>query len=169
MPGERQLNLFGESSPQGGHDSDLPPDVIQALEIVTGANPFVGTNPVSAMPDSALEKFQATMLKRHEMKHVKPENSNFEIHTLDLAVEADRKKLEEILNRISVVGSDLTFEQTPSQVLLDPNAPAGYRVITVVRVYKTKRVIDPAKDKPLYHQIDPASAQVPLGGASKTH
>lgn len=149
------LNLFPDDK-GGGPDEDLPPDVKAAIEIVTGglSGDLLEGSPLGKRTaPTAQENWQNGLLKKHEVEKARPEYSGYEIHCLDLADDADAKKLEEIMNRVSASGSKAQIEQTPVKVMGDSKAPKGYRAITVVKVWQVRMALPPNLDRPVFSQI----------------
>lgn len=148
------LNLFpGENG--SGLDDEIPPDVKAAIEIVTGGlsgDLLEGTPLDKRQIPNSQENWQNGLLKRHEAEKARPEYSGYEIHCLDLANDNDAKKLEEIMNRVSVSGSKAQIEQTPVKIMGDSKAPKGYRAITIVKVWQVKMALPPNLDRPVFAQ-----------------
>lgn len=124
-----------------------PQDILDAINVLTGGVPAeeMMREVLGAPEQNAKQRWEDGMLKSHESKKAQPEFFNYEIHVLDLSKDEDAKALSDIFDRVSVIGSSYQIEQTAPKIIGDSKAPKGYRAITIVKLWKVKKSLPPAK------------------------
>jgi hypothetical protein len=146
----QELPLFSPDATRLGtadDSSNLPPEIASAIRIVSGdgiddmASIFGGVKEPDQPKESARDRWEGGLLKKHEAEKAKPEFHDYEFHCLDLSDQEDRAKMAEIFNRVSVPGSKHQIEQEPVRIIGDSRAPKGFRAITIVKVWKIKMTI----------------------------
>ena len=127
---DEQGLLFGGSEAVGDVEEELPQDVKDALEIVTGGTPagleaMLGTGKEETARDQFLKKTDPVE------KITKMED--YQVKVFDLANPEHATEYARIQMEIRDVRNKLKGEETPVQIMLDPNTPIGYRVIVVLK------------------------------------
>ena len=155
-----QPALFQEQE-TAAPDPSLPDDVAEAMKVLNGQVSFgdpplpAGIDPAAGM--NAQERWQQSLLKKHEIDKAQMVNHGYEVHALDLAVGADRKRLQDIMDRVASAPSH-QISMTRERTILDPRAEAGYRMIVMVMVWKMKKVIPAGTDMPDYEVLKKSGA-----------
>ncbi len=165
-PGE--LTLFGEPKPHEPYSAD----VAEAMKILSGGltmatdefgEPEIvpaSGDPLPTKPANAQEKWQKTMLKKHELKEARISFLDFEVRAFDLSEEKDAKEYAAMLNEAGSPGSDRMIDEKEPFICADPNSARGFRCVTVVKFYRTKKMMPPGKDQPNYEVAPQLAAQI---------
>ena len=159
------LGLFGSN--QG---EPVPEDIVNAMRILSGGMQInsdgdivpEGGDPLdlekAKPPANAQERWQGTMLKKHELKQARGAFTDFEVRAFDLSDSADAGEFSRILNEAGAVGSNRMIEQTEPVTLIDSNAPRGFRSVVVVKFFRTQKQMPPTENSPRY-EVPPQLAR----------
>lgn len=136
-----QLTFTGQAEPVNPGPEDYPPDVMEALGIVTGNVPdTLGDNPQGTpeqiSPSEQQDIIKAGMLKKTDRIEKFQRLENVAVEVLDISSDTEAKRLAEILALIGDPRNQMMGQETPPQTLLDPSAPRGFRTIVVLKFWK---------------------------------
>lgn len=141
-----QLNLFPAPT-------DIPDDVQDALNVVTGAaggiDQFIqsqeqeeGKEPLSRLhPDFKGSKYE--MLKKGDRVAKQMHYEDPQVKTLDISDPAQADEMAKVLALVGDPGNGIGYAESPPQTMLDPNAPRGFRTIVVIRWWKMRTIVTP--------------------------
>ena len=159
------------SSLPGFEDSSeekLPDDIQAAMDILSGKvdiGDMIPNGEPEAPPQNKQQnhpglkdRWQNSLLKKHEIEKAIEVNTDFEIFVFDLADKADCQQYQDLLNRISSPETKKKINVSEIQNFLDTSSPRGFRSIINVTVCSVSRVLPPTADSPKYTTIDPNPA-----------
>lgn len=135
MPDE-QLTFSGQAEPAPASQEQYPPDVVEALNIVTGNAPEPMGDPSQIRPSEQQDLIKAGLLKNSDPRKTIHKAEDYFIRSYDIANEEEAQEMARQLNLVGNPVNSLTGRQSPVVHLLDTNCARGFRSLVTLEYWK---------------------------------
>lgn len=144
-------NNNNEQHPQNTTDNkikqleeNLPEDIKEALNVIVGNRPKSFDQEFSPSSDKEKEfsgaafggtSSQEEFIKKKDPQKKKIKLTKNKIHLLDISIQSDIIKYEEIMDQIFDPENDIQLVEPVKepQYIIDPNAPSGVRALLIIK------------------------------------
>jgi hypothetical protein len=140
-----QLTFSGETEPVTPGMETYPPDVQEALNVVTGGG--VDTDAAQAVmgnmgqirPSEQQDLIRAGLVKNSDRRSVTMKAEKHVVKVFDIADEDQAIELGKCMDLIGDPTNALEGRRTPPQHLLDMNCTKGFRTLVVLEYWKATK------------------------------
>ncbi len=146
-------------------DEEVPSDIQQAMKILAGdvqgitddlevpqtSVGYSGKNGVLGQMN-AQQRWQAAMLRKHEIEKAKQEYYDFSIEVVDILKPEGRSKWAEVMNLVGKVDSGLFVEVDRPRYV---TTGTTLSIMVIIKTWRVKKVVPESSDKPIYTKISP--------------